>query len=121
MIMIKRITLLLLASVAVFAAQAGYPFKLCDVDYTLDTLYHAKVGPGTTQTSLRLLGSTAATQLRIYYLTIDRTNPNISFQAVVANDKMSGGATIAAQAESHSNAEKKLFCGINTDFFVIFF
>ena len=118
MIMIKRITLLLLASVAVFAAQAGYPFKLCDVDYTLDTLYHAKVGPGTTQTSLRLLGSTAATQLRIYYLTIDRTNPNISFQAVVANDKMSGGATIAAQAESHSTAEKKLFCGINTDFFV---
>lgn len=116
--MIKRITLLLLASVAVFAAQAGYPFKLCDVDYTLDTLYHAKVGPGTTQTSLRLLGSTAATQLRIYYLTIDRTNPNISFQAVVANDKMSGGATIAAQAESHSTAEKKLFCGINTDFFV---
>ncbi|MDD5871415.1 MAG: phosphodiester glycosidase family protein [Bacteroidales bacterium] len=116
--MIKRFTLLLAACAAVFAAQAGYPFKLCDVDYTLDTLYHAKIGPGTTQTSLRLLGETPATQLRIYYLTIDRTNPNISFQAVVANDKLSGGATIADQAKSHSTADKTLFCGINTDFFV---
>ena len=116
--MIKRFTLLLAACAAVFAAQAGYPFKLCDVDYTLDTLYHAKIGPGTTQTSIRLLGSTAATQLRIFYLTIDRTNPNVSFRAVVAGDKMSGGATISDQAKSHSTADKTLFCGINTDFFV---
>ncbi len=92
---------------------------LSDVEFSVDTLFHSQVGPGTTQTSLHLINKTTTSQqLRVFYLTVDLTNPIVDIKAVVANDKLSGGGTVKSMATSHSTDKKNYFAGINTDFFV---
>lgn len=81
---------------------------------TVDTLFHAKVGPGTTQTSLRLTG---ANSLNIFYLTVDRSQaPGIKFRTVCGN-KLAGNMTVRNMATSHSNEATSYFCGVNGDFY----
>lgn len=95
---------------------------LSGVEFSVDTLFHAQVGPGTTQTSLHLINKTTTSQqLRVFYLTVnidDEKNPNVGIEAIVANDKLSGGGRVSNMAQTHSTAEKSYFAGINTDFFV---
>ena len=95
---------------------------LSGVEFSVDTLFHAQVGPGTTQTSLHLINKTnASQQLRVFYLTVnidDEKNPNVGIEAIVANDKLSGGGRVSNMAQSHSTSTKNYFVGINTDFFV---
>ena len=107
----------LLTSVLVYG-QTGNTVSLNDVEFSLDTLFHAEVGPGTTQTSLRLMSTEGTKQLRVFYLTIDLTNPVIDIEAIVGNDKLSGGQTVSGMASSHSTETKDYYVGINTDFFV---
>ena len=60
-------------------ANAGRYTKTIDirgVEYTLDTVFHAKVGPGTTQTQLQLDGPTSS--LQVFYLTVDTRTPGVS-------------------------------------------
>ena len=98
--------------------RGGNSVTLDGVEFSVDTLFHAKVGPGTTETSLHLINKTnTSQQLRVFYLTTDLTNPNTSIQAVVAQDKLPGGGTVSSMATSHKTANKDYFCGVNTDFF----
>ena len=48
----------------------------------------------------------------------DEKNPNVDIEAIVANDKLSGGGRVSNMAQSHSTSTKNYFVGINTDFFV---
>ena len=92
--------------------------KLCEFDYQVDTLFHAMVGPGTTQTSLLLTREADPTfHLRVFYTVTDLKHPGVSVRAVVAHDKLPGGQTVSDMAESHSTKDLSYFGGINTNFF----
>ena len=116
--MIKQILLAGAALMSVTSAYSGNSVALCGVDFSVDTLFHAKVGPGTTQTSLHLINkNTPNQQLRVFYLTVDLNTPNVKIETIVGNDQLAGGQTVSSMAKSHSTAEKTYFGGINTDFF----
>ena len=101
------------------AQRGGESVVLSGVEFSVDTLFHAKVGPGTTQTSLLVTSKEDANmQLRVFYTTTDLSTPAVSVEALIAQDKLSGGATVSSMATSHSTAEKSYFAGINTNFFV---
>jgi hypothetical protein len=82
--------------------------------YTVDTLYHAYIGPGTTQTSLKLTGTQ---NLRVFYTTTDLTNQYVDVRAIMAGDKVSSTSTVANMAKSHSTSSRTYFAGVNADFF----
>ena len=99
--------------------RGGRTVTLSGTEFSVDTLYHAVVGPGTTQTSLKLTStSTPERLLRVFYLTTDLTNPSISIEAGVANNKLSGGALTSTMGAKKTNTERTCFGGINTDFFI---
>ena len=65
---------LLFVCCAFVCAHASNSISLNGEVYALDTLFHNVVGPGTTQTSLWLHNDEH--RLRVFYTTIDMTNPN---------------------------------------------
>ncbi len=99
-------------------ANAGRYTKTIDirgVEYTLDTVFHAKVGPGTTQTQLQLNGPTSS--LQVFYLTVDKTTPGVTMRAVCATDKVAGTATPSNMAKTKSVNGLSYFAGTNGDFY----
>ena len=116
-------SLLLAMSAATIAlmpidANAGRYTKTIDirgVEYTLDTVFHAKVGPGTTQTQLQLNGPTS--NLQVFYLTVDTRTPGVSMRAVCATDKVAGTATPSSMAKNKSSEGVSYFAGTNGDFY----
>ena len=109
----RKITLLALMMCAMMAS-ASTTWSLWGGTYNVDTIYHAKVGPGTTQTSLIVNGPV---QLRVFYTTTDITNKNLDVKHVMAGDKLAGLATVASMAKSKSKEGAQYFVGINADFF----
>ena len=98
--------------------NAGRYTKTIDirgVEYTLDTVFHAKVGPGTTQTQLQLNGPSSS--LQVFYLTVDKTAPGVSMRAVCATDKVGGTATPSSMAKAKSVNGLNYFAGTNGDFY----
>lgn len=81
----------------------------------VDTIFHAPVGPGTTQTQLRLTGNGGP--LDVFYLTVDKTTPGLSFRTVCAQDKVAGNMTVRKMAETHSTGNSFYFAGVNGDFY----
>ena len=80
---------------------------------TIDTTFHAKVGPGTTQTALHLSGAHA---LNIFYLTIDKSTPGVSIR-VVNGSKLAGNMRVSQMAAQNSNETMNYFSGVNGDFY----
>lgn len=118
----KKSLLLSLSAAALslmpMVANAGRYTKTIDiqgVEYTLDTVFHAKVGPGTTQTQLQLNGPSSS--LQVFYLTVDKTTPGVSMRAVCATDKVAGTSTTSNMAKSHSSEGVTYFAGTNGDFY----
>ncbi|MDD2961123.1 MAG: phosphodiester glycosidase family protein [Muribaculaceae bacterium] len=112
--MIRKITSLLFLCIAVFGMSSQNTIQILDKTYQVDTLFHATVGPGTTQTSLLLSG---AGNLRVFYLTIDLTNPTLSIRTVCATDKVAGNETTSGMAIRKTTAGATYFGGVNGDFF----
>lgn len=111
----KKILITACAGVlAASAASAQGTIDLRGVEYRLDTVYHAKVGPGTTHTQLRLEGPAS---LDVFYATIDLTTPGVSIRAVCATDKVAGCARTSAMAQSKSHDGLHYFVGTNGDFY----
>ena len=109
-----KYSFLALAMMAASAASANTTWTLQSKEYQVDTLYHATVGPGTTQTSLQLSGPS---NLRVYYTVTDLTNPNVEMRVVMAGDKYSACATVSSMAQSHTTPTEQYFTGVNADFF----
>lgn len=109
----KYITLAmaLLASASVSAATT---WNIQSKEYQVDTLYHATVGPGTTQTSLKLSGGS---NLRVFYTVTDLTHPNVEMRVVMAGDKYSACATVSSMAQGKTTPTEQYFAGVNADFF----
>ncbi|MDE6266276.1 MAG: phosphodiester glycosidase family protein [Muribaculaceae bacterium] len=105
---------LAMALFVVELASAGTTWTLQSKDYQVDTLYHANVGPGTTQTSLQLSGPS---NLRVFYTTTDLTNPNVEMRVVMAADKYAACATVSSMAQGKTTPTEQYFAGVNADFF----
>lgn len=83
--------------------------------YTVDTLSHMKIGPGTYFTSLKLY--TSLHQLRVYFAHVDATNPYISFNTVVGRDSLIGCEGTSTMAIRKTKPGEDYFVGTNGDFF----
>ena len=114
----KKLTCLLAASALLGASltlNASGKVTLFGVDYQVDTVSHLKVGPGTTTTHLRLTGPNL---LQAHYLTIDRTQPSVTFHAVSGTDKVAGCERTTSMAKRKSTPNRLYYAGTNADFFV---
>ena len=102
---------------AVCGVQASDVVLLQGTEYTVDTLFHNQIGPGTTQTSLWLRNAASMDALRVFYTTMDMTNPYLSLRGVCATDKLAGNERISGMAERKSQPGARYFVGVNGDFF----
>lgn len=110
----KKYYFLILLVLVTFSAYSAGSWNLQGNIYRVDTLYHTYVGPGTTQTSLKLTGNSV---LRVFYTTTDLKNPNVDVRVIKANDKLVGVGTVSSMAVSHSKPGNVYFAGVNADFF----
>ncbi len=113
--MIKRLLSFTIVALIALGATCGNTWTLRGVEYQVDTLFHNQVGPGTTQTSLWFHNETG--KLRVFYCTIDLTNPWLTLAGVCATDHLAGNEKVSAMAERKSEPGKRYFAGINADFF----
>lgn len=114
----KTILSLLLATATGVGAFASDTWSLQGTEFTVDTLFYNQVGPGTTSTSLWFRNPANGDALRVFYATMDLTNPYLSLRGVCATDKLAGNETISGMATRKSKAGERYFVGINADFFV---
>lgn len=112
----KLSTSLILAAIALsgLTARASGTIDLRGTEYRVDTLFHAKVGPGTTHTSLRLVGPNP---LNVFYATVDLTTPGVSIRTVCATDHVAGAARTSAMAKAKTHDGLHYFVGTNGDFY----
>lgn len=111
----KMTAAMVLAVASAATAWASGTINVRGLEYNVDTVFHAKVGPGTTQTSLEL--RCGQYPLNVFYLTVDKTVPGVSIRALSAGDKVAGTARTSSMAESHSGNGVLYFAGTNADFF----
>lgn len=92
---------------------------LSNGDYTLDTIAHMQVGPGTYYTAVRLTQANGKTDYPVnaFITQVDARNPYIQFESVLAKDSIIGTECPSAMAKRHSKAGHLLFAGTNADFF----
>lgn len=114
--MIKNFLSLCIVALMTMGATAGNTWPLLGVDYSVDTLFHAMIGPGTSQTSLYFTNGT--TEMRVFYTTIDMTNPWLTVRAVSGQDKTAGGEVVSSMAQRNDGPGHRFFVGINGDFFM---
>lgn len=111
----KKSIILLLAATAPLSTWAAKEWTLQGNTYTVDTLFHAPIGPGTTQTSLRVEG---AYNLNVFYTITDLTHPNVEMRVAPANrNSLAGGAAVSKMAQNNTTDEVQYFAGVNADFF----
>lgn len=110
----KSIAILLTALSIAPAMSARAVWTMQGKEYTVDTTFHAKIGPGTTQTSLSMSG---AQSLRVFYTTTDLTDPNVDIRVVKAGNKFNSCMTPDAQARQADREGARYFAGVNADFF----
>lgn len=111
----KKIFTSIALMLVTLAASASATWDVLGTSYTVDTLFHNQIGPGTTQTSLWFHAGTS--NLRVFYTTMDMTNPYLSLRGVCAKDMLAGNERISAMAERKSAPGQRYFIGVNADFF----
>ena len=94
--------------------MASTTWNLQGYTYDVDTLFHAKIGPGTTQTSLVLAGNL---DLRVFYTTTDLNNEYVEVRVAKAGNRLQSVATVPNLAKSNTKAGELYFAGVNGDFF----
>ena len=97
-----------LGCVVAMAAHASTQYNVRGTEYQADTLFHAMLGPGTSQTSL-LMRSAEGRHMYVYYAKIDLTNPYISFSTVMGQDRFAGTETVRSKSERKSRPGARYF------------
>ena len=97
--------------------MASTVYNIRGTEFETDTLFHAMIGPGTSQTSLFMKSATGR-QMYVYYSIIDFTNPYLTLHAVMGQDKYNEGETVSSMAQRKSSNGNRYFMGTNGDFFV---
>lgn len=108
--------MLALGALTLPLAALASTWTLQSKTYNVDTLFNAKIGPGTTQTSLALSGGST---LRVFYTTVDLTNPYIEVRVAQGNDKLVGLAKLSAVSDRKTKVSEGIeyIAGVNADFF----
>ncbi len=112
--MMKKILSTLFAVCTVFTTFASGQWTLRERTFDVDTVFHATVGPGTTQTSVYLTGPAV---LHVFYTTIDLNNEFVNIHAVSGTDNSAGCENISSMAVRKSTDNAHYFAGVNADFF----
>lgn len=112
--MMKRYITILFWLICISSSYASTTWNLQGVDYKVDTLYHAKIGPGTTQTTLSLSGTV---NLRVYYSTTELDNPNVDVKILMGRKNLTSKVTVPNIPLDYSDTKNVYFVGVNSDFF----
>lgn len=112
----KTILILAAAAAAAVSASATEQWTLQGKTYDVDTVFHAQIGPGTTQTTLQLTGGS---NLMVYYTTTDLTDEHADIRVLKGNNRVGGSAleTLSSMTKRNSREGAQYFAGINADFF----
>jgi hypothetical protein len=110
----KFLLLILIAAAATMASSGSTTWNLQGVKYNVDTLYHAQIGPGTTQTTVTLSG---AVNLTVYYTTTCLTNPEVNLKVIMSKNNLTSTATVANMPTLHGDNSNTYFAGVNSDYF----
>lgn len=97
------------------ACEAGGTITVGGKAYPVDTTAHYNVGPGTRYTQLSLMDNTYP--LKVYFLEVDATNPNVKFKAETATDAMKGMEGISSIAKRKTTPGNAYIAGTNADFY----
>lgn len=108
-----------LLSAALLTAGILFPahaleWTLQGSSFTVDTTYHATIGPGTTHTLLSLNGSG---KLKLFYTTTDLSNPYADIRATKGATALNGLAVLSTQQKQADRPGARYYAGINADFF----
>lgn len=100
-------------------AQARGTWTLQGVEYSVDTLYHATIGPGTTETELRIEATVDGSPIvnNIFYTVTDLANPYIEMRVAKAGNQMRKLETVPEIADRMNQPGERYFAGVNADFF----
>lgn len=100
-------------------AQSRTTWNIDNSLFTVDTLYHATVGPGTTETELRVEGISGNTSLinNLFYITVDLHNPYVEMRAAKAGNTMRAVETVPEISDRFTKQGEEYFAGVNSDFF----
>ena len=98
-------------------AAASTTYTMRGVTFNADTLYHAQIGPGTTQTSLLMRNDSSQRQMYVFYSRIDLTNPYVTLRTVCGKDKTYGCERVSDMATRKSTDGERYYFGVNGDFF----
>lgn len=93
--------------------QASTDIVLGGVELRVDTVYHAKIGPGTTRTQLHLSGSQP---LDVHYITVNLKNTGVKLRATRA-DSSNGLQKTSDMAKKLTSATSMAIAGVNGDFY----
>ena len=93
----------LIAAATILCTKASTSYNIRGTDYEADTLFHALIGPGTTQTSLLMKSKTGDRQMYVYYAIVDFTNPYITLHTVMGHDTYNTGETISSMGKRKSS------------------
>lgn len=110
----KRLISCVLALLYIMAGFASGTWILHGKEYRVDTLYHAYIGPGTTQTSIKLAGPV---NLRVFYTTTDLKNENVDVRAIKHKDTLTGLVRYRMQRNRTVRATVLILPGSTPTFF----
>lgn len=96
-------------------ASANTTWNLQGTNYSVDTVSHVAVGPGTTYTYLRL--TSTKYDMDIFYTTTDLTNKYVQLREIKGGDKVAGSGYVSSMALSKNSDNNLYFAGVNADFF----
>lgn len=100
------------------SSHASDVWQLQAVNYHVDTLYQATIGPGTTEIEVRLTSPDPdPSVINVYYTVTDVTDPYVEMRAAKAGNHMRMLETVPDIAERMSAPGELYFAGVNADFF----
>ena len=100
-------------------AQANTTWKVGNKNFDVDTLTHITVGPGTTETELRLINKdgNTSTMLNIFYTQTELQNQYVEMRAAKAGSSMRMLETVPEIGKRMDKEGERYFAGVNSDFF----
>lgn len=116
----KIITLFIPAAACLYACatDTSTVWTLQSEDFTVDTLYHATVGPGTTETELRLTSKSVTNKIHnVFYTVTDLNNEYVEMRVAKGGNHMRKLETVPDIAARMNRQNELYFAGVNADFF----
>lgn len=109
----KKVILLSLLGLAL-SAQASDTWTLKGQKYSVDTLQHYHVGPGTTMTVVDLKGPAIQ---RVWYTVTDLECPDVEIRTISGKNDLRTRVTVPEMVQTYGDDSHVYFAGVNSDLF----